>query len=71
MDDAIKHAMVTGAGGVLGRAVAKLLAKEGYRVVLVDVATAALESLAEEIGDDSHPLVLDISDTRISQFLNH
>ena len=54
MDDAIKQAMVTGAGGVLGRSVAKLLAKEGYRVVVVDVETAALESLVEEIGDETN-----------------
>lgn len=64
MDDAIKQAMVTGAGGVLGRSVAKLLAKEGYRVVVVDVETAALESLVEEIGDHAHPLVFDISDSK-------
>jgi len=64
MDDAIKQAMVTGAGGVLGGAVARLLARQGYRIVLVDVATTALDSLAEEIGDEAYPLVLDISNSK-------
>lgn len=63
MEDTVKQAMVTGAGGVLGRAVARRLAQTGYRVVLVDVAAAALDSLAEEIGDCAHPLILDISDS--------
>jgi len=61
MDDTIKQAIVTGAGGVLGRAVARFLAKEGYRVVLVDVAAASLETLAQELGAKAHALVLDIS----------
>ncbi len=61
MEDAIKHAMVTGAAGTLGRAVARLLVNNGYRVVLVDLEAAVLEKLAEEIGDHAHPLVLDVS----------
>lgn len=62
MEDAIKQALVTGAAGVLGRAVARLLVNKGYRVVLVDLEAAALETLAQEIGEHAHPLVLDVSD---------
>jgi 3-oxoacyl-[acyl-carrier protein] reductase len=61
MEDTIKQAMVTGAAGALGRAVARLLVNKGYRVVLVDLEAAVLEKLAEEIGDHAHPLVLDVS----------
>lgn len=64
MEDTIKQAMVTGAGGVLGQAIARLLAEEGYRVVLIDVEPSSLEPLVEEIDDRGYPLVMDISDSK-------
>jgi 3-oxoacyl-[acyl-carrier protein] reductase len=60
MIDKIRQAIVTGAGGVLGQAVARLLVQEGYRVVLVDLEAGALELLAEKVGDGVFPVVLDI-----------
>lgn len=61
MNDEIKQAMVTGAGGVLGRAVARLLADNGYRVVLVDVESKVLDQTAQDMGDAAYPLVLNVS----------
>lgn len=45
-----KVALVTGAAGVLGTAVARRLASEGAAVVLADVDLTAAETVAAEIG---------------------
>ena len=45
-----KVAIVTGAAGVLGRAEALLLAKEGAKVVATDVNETGAKTVAEEIG---------------------
>ncbi|MDF2119598.1 SDR family oxidoreductase [Roseiarcaceae bacterium H3SJ34-1] len=45
-----KTALITGGGGVIGKATARLLHKEGANVVLVDHAPAALEPIAAELG---------------------
>lgn len=45
-----KTALVTGAAGSIGAAVAKALAAAGAKVILVDVAQAPTESLAEKLG---------------------
>jgi 3alpha(or 20beta)-hydroxysteroid dehydrogenase len=45
-----KVAVVTGAGGGIGSAVARRLTVEGARVVAVDVVQGPLETLADEIG---------------------
>lgn len=42
--------VVTGAGGGIGRAIAMKLAREGARLVLVDIASEGIETLAQEIG---------------------
>lgn len=58
-------ALVTGAGNGIGAATAKLLAKLGARVALVDRDTAALTSVREDIaasGGDAFELALDVSD---------
>ena len=57
-----KLALVTGAAGVLGRATARALAAEGYRVIMVDLDGNLLKTLAREIGEGAYPYVLDIAD---------
>src|SRR5690349_6616926 len=46
-----KVALVTGAGGGIGSATARLFAREGAEVVLADVALDAAEAAAQEIKD--------------------
>ena len=43
--------IVTGAGGGIGRATASRIAREGGRVIAVDIAPAGLEQLAAELPD--------------------
>lgn len=45
-----KRAVITGAGGGLGRAAARRLAADGADVVLTDVAPDMVSDLAEELG---------------------
>ncbi|MGZ8744372.1 MAG: SDR family NAD(P)-dependent oxidoreductase, partial [Nocardioides sp.] len=45
-----KVAVVTGAGRGIGRAVAELLVKGGYAVVVTDVDGEAARRTAEQIG---------------------
>lgn len=52
--------MVTGAGGGIGSATARLFAADGARTVLVDRDTGPVEALAEELGGDA--AVLDLRD---------
>lgn len=61
-EDKLKLALVTGAAGVLGAETAKMLAEDGYRVVLVDIDADKLVLLAGEIGSSAYPLELDISE---------
>ena len=60
-NDQVKLAMVTGAAGVLGRATAKALAADGYRVILVDLDQETLEDLAGSMSKEVYPERLDIS----------
>lgn len=58
-----KVAIITGAGGGFGRAIALRLAEDGVRVVLGDVVPT--EALAEEIegkGGEALPVVMDVTD---------
>jgi NAD(P)-dependent dehydrogenase (short-subunit alcohol dehydrogenase family) len=55
-------AVVTGAGGGLGRAIARELAGRGFAVHAADVDLAAAERTAAEIGDGAHPAALDVRD---------
>ncbi|WP_249872751.1 SDR family NAD(P)-dependent oxidoreductase [Oceanobacillus saliphilus] len=50
LDD--KVAIVTGAGGGQGAAEAKLLAKEGAKVVVTDVAFENVQNIAKEINEE-------------------
>jgi 3-oxoacyl-[acyl-carrier protein] reductase len=55
-------ALVTGAGGALGAAIARALVAEGHRVGLGDNDEKALEPVAATLGKSVLPLVFDVSD---------
>lgn len=55
-------AVVTGAGGGLGRAIAAELAGRDYRVLVTDVDAAAAERAAGEIGAGAESAALDVTD---------
>ncbi|MBC7739086.1 MAG: SDR family NAD(P)-dependent oxidoreductase, partial [Candidatus Saccharibacteria bacterium] len=55
-----KTAVITGAAGAIGAAVAKALAAEGARVVLVDRAEGPTEALAQHLG--AHTAIVDLGD---------
>lgn len=59
--DEQKLAMVTGAAGVLGLATTRMLAADGYRVIMVDLDQGRLEELAADIGSRAIARALDIS----------
>lgn len=54
--------VVTGAAGALGSAVARQLAADGHRVVMMDVTAERLEEEAGEVGNAASPLVVDVGD---------
>jgi 3-oxoacyl-[acyl-carrier protein] reductase len=55
-------ALVTGAAGALGIAIARALLAEGHRVVLTDYDGATLKAAAAELGGDVLPVAFDVSD---------
>ena len=57
-----KLALLTGAAGVLGSETARILAADGYRVILVDIEEKKLAALAQQIGKAGYPLALDVAD---------
>ncbi len=58
----MRTAVVTGAGGGLGRAIATELAGRGFAVWVSDVDAAAAENTAAEIGPDARAQALDVRD---------
>ena len=57
-----KTAMITGAAGVLGRATAEVLLKEGIKVVLADIDRKGLDRLASELKGEIFPIAFDVGD---------
>ena len=57
-----KVALVTGAAGGIGRAVARLFVGRGARVFLTDMNEEALAELVDELGESAHCAVSDVAD---------
>lgn len=55
-------ALVTGAGGALGAAIARALVAEGHRVVVADYDRPGVDALAAELGAAALPIAFDVSD---------
>lgn len=66
MNDKTEHksriALVTGAGGALGAAIARALVAEGQRVIVADYDLSTLATLATELGASALPIAFDVSD---------
>jgi 3-oxoacyl-[acyl-carrier protein] reductase len=58
-----KGALVTGASGGIGGAIARALHERGAAVALSGTREAPLESLAAELGERAHAVPCDLSDT--------
>ncbi|HVY77249.1 MAG TPA: SDR family oxidoreductase [Solirubrobacterales bacterium] len=58
----MRNAVVTGAGGGLGRAIARELSGRGYRVWASDVAAEAAARTAAELGGEAESVELDVRD---------
>ena len=61
-ESTIRVAVVTGGGHGIGRALCRRLARDGARVIVVDIEEAAADRVAEETGGIAK--VLDVSDER-------
>jgi 3-oxoacyl-[acyl-carrier protein] reductase len=60
-------AIITGAGGAIGGATARLFAREGARVVLADVRKEGIEEIARQVaasGGKASCVTLDVSDEK-------
>ena len=55
-------AIVTGAGGGIGRAICHRLAADGFDVIAVDVNAAAAETVAASIGEGARAAAIDLRD---------
>ncbi|MFF4789828.1 SDR family NAD(P)-dependent oxidoreductase [Streptomyces sp. NPDC001276] len=62
-------ALITGAGGGIGQATARTLARAGATVLLHDVSLEAVKGLREEIGERAHAFAADLSDPAATQGL--
>jgi 3-oxoacyl-[acyl-carrier protein] reductase len=62
-------ALVTGASGGIGGAIARALHDQGARVALAGTRTPALAALADELGTRAHPLTADLADPAAADHL--
>ncbi|AFU57346.1 3-oxoacyl-(acyl-carrier-protein) reductase [Candidatus Nitrososphaera gargensis Ga9.2] len=65
-----KVAMVTGAGGGVGKAISKRLASEGCKVVLLGRDRAKLQKAASEIGDKKNTMTIITDITKEAEVLS-
>ena len=56
-----KIAVVTGAGGGFGEGIAKLFAREGAKIGVLDLRRDAAERVASEIGENALALAADVT----------
>ncbi len=56
-----KVAVVTGAGGTMGRAVVRALVEDGCRVAMIDIAVGSMAALERELGDRVRAVACDIA----------
>lgn len=57
-----KVAVITGAGGVIGSDTARLMAQEGARLVLTDLATSRVDEIVGELKDAGYEAVSVVGD---------
>jgi len=62
LESAMPVALVSGATGGIGTAICRRLTENNYRVVAAARNEASLQALSKELGDQLHPLVLDVTD---------
>jgi NAD(P)-dependent dehydrogenase (short-subunit alcohol dehydrogenase family) len=62
-------ALITGAGGGIGAALAEGFAAEGMRIVAVDIDAGGAEATASRIGDAARAMVADVADPQAVQDL--
>ncbi len=64
-----KSALVTGASGGIGGAIARTLHAQGATVVLSGTRTEALEALVAELGERAHPAPADLAEPEAARAL--
>ena len=64
-------ALVTGASGGIGGAIARALHAQGAAVALAGTRAAALEALTAELGSRAHPLTANLADPEAADKLVH
>jgi 3-oxoacyl-[acyl-carrier protein] reductase len=57
-----KIAVVTGAGGAIGSAIASALTQNGATVALLDISAKAVEALSARLGERAFPVTADLAD---------
>ncbi len=57
-----KIAVVTGAGGAIGSAIASALTQNGATVALLDISGKAVEALSAQLGERAFPVTADLAD---------
>jgi 3-oxoacyl-[acyl-carrier protein] reductase len=62
-------ALVTGASGGIGGAIARALHRQGAELMLAGTRTAALQALAEEFGERAHVGLADLTDAQACEDL--
>lgn len=65
-----KTAAITGAASGIGLECARILIESGAQVVLIDHAEGRLKKVCDELGDNAHPLTLDLLNrSEVSQMM--